>query len=423
MSHKKQEIKVEKLLLNEKNPRFPSVENQEKALDMMLTQIGPKIKKLATDIAQNGLDPGASLYVMKENKKYIVLEGNRRLTAIKLIHNHMLTSNDGDKKFFQKLPKEKIPLKLNCIVFSNKTDAEHWINLRHTGENQGIGTVSWDSEQQKRFRSQISGSYPKVIQILDFIAKHNIKYSHEKYTIIEKLISTPYVREQIGIDFKKIKEGGKELKLMQNEKNVVSNLKKVIKKIDDPNFSPDRIYSAGKRKEWIDAVLNKQRPKNTSKVEKRGNNKTKKQKSSQKTLIPPGFELNISQERIKLIYEELQSLNVDKYKNAVAVLFRVFLELSVDHFIKKKKKEIDINSKNQLSLNQKLKEVITYMEKNNILVRNELKAIRIEISNQHGLFSTNTFNSYVHNLDHIPRSNDLIITWKNQSKFIKKLWE
>ena len=424
------EIEIKNLLINTENPRFAPVENQQSAIDTMLTDKRSNLKNLAKNIAEKGLNPGELLYVTKENKKYIVLEGNRRVTAIKLITDPQLVRNNAkNKKFFQDLNNKyvnKLSLKLNCVVFNNKKDAEHWVKQRHTGENKGIGTVAWNTEQQERYRSQVTGSQSKLVQVLDFIRKHNIRYSNKRDTIIVKVLSTPYVREQIGIDFRKRK-----LILVQDEKSVVRNFEKVIKKIDASNFSRDTIDSKEKRRIWIDKVLGDQTPKKTSKAEKKRNNeKIKKQTSinnrDRKTLIPSNFILNITQERINLIYEELKSLEIKKYNNAVAVLFRVFLELSLDHFIDENKAKKKLKSEKNMrppTLKDKLEGIVKYMEEEKILTTHELKPIRTSISDKDSLFSIDTFNSYVHNRDHNPITEYLEKTWSNYSKFIPKLWE
>ena len=58
--------------------------------------------------------------------------------------------------------------------------------------------------------------------------------------------------------------------------------------------------------------------------------------STRKTVIPSrGFSLVIKQDRINEIYHELRRLNFEHFVNASAVLFRVFLELSLDEYIKR----------------------------------------------------------------------------------------
>jgi ParB-like chromosome segregation protein Spo0J len=82
----KEMIPIEKLLVNPQNPRFEPVGNQEEAISMMLSEAEKKIINLAKDIAQYGLNPSKSLMVVKVDKGYYLpLEGNRRVTAIKLL--------------------------------------------------------------------------------------------------------------------------------------------------------------------------------------------------------------------------------------------------------------------------------------------------------------------------------------------------
>ena len=56
-------------------------------------------------------------------------------------------------------------------------------------------------------------------------------------------------------------------------------------------------------------------------------------KAERTALIPRECHLNINPPRINSIYIELLTLTVNQYANACAVLFRVFIELSVDHAI------------------------------------------------------------------------------------------
>ena len=132
----------------------------------------------------------------------------------------------------------------------------------------------------------------------------------------------------------------------------------------------------------------------------------------------------------------MQKLDVDNYINAVAVLFRVFLELSINHFIEKKKKErIDLlkelkekqkkkdQGERKISLRQKMKIVCEYMQKEEILTKNELRPVRTAIEKQYDISSIQTFNSYVHNLSHFPSDSDLKHSWDNMQNFIQKLWE
>ena len=417
MSYKKQSIKIEDLLINLENPRFAPVKDQQEALKVMLEKMKSKIKNLATDIvAEKSLNPTKSLCVFKSKQsKYVVLDGNRRLVAIKLIKKPNIIKFDNDlQKFFKQLNKnhQNVPEDLNCVVFESKADAEHWITLEHTGYNKGVGQVDWDAEQKARYQDQIKQFNRPYIQVIDLMEKNNIPLKQGQATNIERLVKTAYVKEKIGLDFQ-----NKRLVLKKDKKTVLSNLKKVAKVINTSDFNVGEIYTAKQRKKLIDETLIDEEPPKIIVTKREG--KIIRTTKQRKALIPKEFTVNISKPRVNLIYEELQTLDVDKYRNAVAVLFRVFLELSVKYFIRSKNLQI------QSALHQKIKIVGDYIEKNAILTREELKPVYTATTkeNKHSILSTETLNSYIHNSEHIPTSIDLKVLWDSMQKFIKKLWE
>ena len=417
MLYEKKLIKVEDLLINLKNPRFNPVNSQKQAMDTMIKGMKVKIKSLANDIVNNGLNPAKLLCVIKYiNGKYIVHDGNRRLIAIKLINNPDKVKNDDEfYKFFQNLKntRHNIPKKLNCIVFENQKDASHWIELEHTGENKGVGQVRWSAEQVARFKLQKQNTDRPYIKVIDFMKKNKIFLKPGNATNFERLIDTAYVKEKIGIKYKDNKWG-----CTKDKTTILNNLKKVVEEINKSNLKVGEIYTAKDREKWIKKTLNEIKPKKI--IIRRDGKKIKEQIIiDRKNLIPKNFTINISKNKIKLIHDELKSLEVDKYRNAVAVLFRVFLELSVKNFIKNKK--LSLNP----TLYQNIQTVSNYMKSNNILTTDELKPIQVATTKKtkHSILSTDTLNNYIHNVNLIPLSDDLKISWDNMQKFIEKLWE
>ena len=136
------------------------------------------------------------------------------------------------------------------------------------------------------------------------------------------------MKEKIGLSFQ-----DKGLTFTKDKRTVLNNLKKIANEINKPNFNVGKIYNANQRKKWIDQVLIDKR---LPTILTKRNGKIVKKTTPRKTLIPTEFIISISHQKVNLIYDELKKLKVDDYRNAVAVLFRVFLELSVDHFIKNK---------------------------------------------------------------------------------------
>ena len=122
--------------------------------------------------------------------------------------------------------------------------------------------------------------------------------------------------------------------------------------------------------------------------------------------------------RINKIYRELRALEIDLFENSGAVMFRVFLELSLEEYARKKQ----IPVKDNESLVNKLNKVANHLKNAKSMTDNELKPIRVACSSKDALFATNTLNAYVHNPDFAPKPIDLKVTWDNFEKFFKAMW-
>jgi hypothetical protein len=156
--YQKIDLELDKLLVNPDNYRFETVKDQQEAMLIMLSSQNNKIISLAKHIAQHGLNPTKRLVVKEvEGGKYVALEGNRRITALKLMTNPDELSGDYPFKYvFEDLHakyKDGLPTAVECVVYPEDQQdiADSWVLLEHTGENQGVGTVPWNSFQKQRF--------------------------------------------------------------------------------------------------------------------------------------------------------------------------------------------------------------------------------------------------------------------------------
>lgn len=172
------DIPITDLLLDVTNPRNPVAESQINEIHMMLEGKGAgEILTLGKSIAeeQNPL-ANVGAYYDKTSGKYIVLEGNRRLTALKLLHNPELAVKPGDKKAFQAIRdnvgRDNIPESLHCAVFTTREDAARWIILTHTGENDGEGTKRWGTNEQARFMHSQGRNPGRVFMTCEYLRKN-----------------------------------------------------------------------------------------------------------------------------------------------------------------------------------------------------------------------------------------------------------
>lgn len=442
------EIPIDKLLLDLTNPRHDILENQTDALREMIVDQGDKLVNLARDIIEKGINPSELTIVTPDESgtdEYLVLEGNRRIAAIKLLANPTLADlgkKQSVAKFFeeygQKFRANPIEL-LRCVIFDRREDATHWIELKHTGENKGVGVVSWDSEAVARFKQRL-GKPSLALQIVEFVKKNASTDDAAKQNLdgvpltnIARLANDPDVRNALGIS---VEEGDLVTNLPPQE--IIKGLTKIVTDVSDKKITVNDIRHKADRQEYLQKFSASELPSPTAPTVQQwslqsqpssispnpqGTGSTPSKKSiplstNRKTLIPARCVLRISHPRINKIYRELRGLEVDDYPNACAVMLRVFLELSLEEYAKLK----SIVFPKDPTLAQKLQRVAEHIENNGLMTKTELKPVRVAYSSQDALFSTNTLHAYVHNKDFAPKSRDLKETWDTMQKFLETIW-
>lgn len=142
--------KIKSLHLDPRNPRVGrGAETESEAARRLLSNHGSSIRGLAKDIAMHGLDPLAPWAVVKENNRLVVLEGNRRLMACRLLIDASKANDESWEKSFRRItrvtPLDQIG-SARCVLFERRADARHWIELKHHGLGEGEGTDSWEPE-------------------------------------------------------------------------------------------------------------------------------------------------------------------------------------------------------------------------------------------------------------------------------------
>ncbi len=208
-------VPIQNLLIDLQNPRYDPRINQREAILTIINEQGTKLLALAEDIVNGEVSNSSELPMVMpsgDNGTFIVMEGNRRLAALKLLLSPSLLSSlnlpDGIttklKALYEKA-KATLSTEVPCTVFESREEARHWIDLRHTGENGGVGIVPWDGIQTQRFR----GSSPSL-QAVEVV--RNSEYLDDgtrsklpkiAITNVERVLNTTEAREILGIDIKK----------------------------------------------------------------------------------------------------------------------------------------------------------------------------------------------------------------------------
>ncbi|MDU8600021.1 hypothetical protein RYB69_03035 [Pseudomonas syringae] len=398
-------IALDKVKLDQENVRFGNdiAQNQREAIKLMLADPdeAKKILRLAEHIVEHGLDPTElQLVTSDEDGNFIVLEGNRRLTALKLLQRPDLCPTDRGYKGFLKAHNnltDGVPESLQCSVVPSRAAGDVWVELKHTGENRGVGRVSWDSDIRDARRARQTGIDSIGRQLRNMITDNQHIFSQKAALDSAEVDVTTLTRlfsSTTGQNFFHLKIINKTLTPQLPLVHIAPSIEFMLDmftshdyNVNDVRADADRIRTLGHiPPEILPGKLaelakgtpplsqaaeddSKSKPGGESRIEGNGqdNDTTKKpstsssepqkkpggedksveppkdpsirakpQSRARKYLIPWSFSINNS--RINAIYRELRTvLKVDECPNATAITFRVFLETTCDEFIKIRK--------------------------------------------------------------------------------------
>jgi hypothetical protein len=441
-----QDIPLARLRLDTSNPRLDDGrQSQRDALRSMMAAQGEKLVVLARDIVKNGLSPIDGFLVLPaddDSEDFVVLEGNRRITALKLLANPSLATgalrpSDVTKlKALAQGSEFDEDSEIECIVVSDRDEANHWLRLRHGGALEGMGVVDWGATERERFEAR-SGKVSPELQVLGLLTDSAVLTPEEadniSITSLRRLLNDGAVRSKLGID---IDRKNHKVTTHFPMAETVKGLGSVMHQMAADDFRVGKIYNEGDRKTFMAQFKPSELPNpktrlsaptdlssgatsnmGASSTAKRGGGRVAKARA---TVAPGNLRLKIKQARLRDIYIELQQLKLERHANAGAVLLRVFLELTVDHYLQKH----TITLKSNADLAKKLQTVHDDLISRGVMEHKQLASIRKAISDP-GLLavSVSTFNLYVHSYNLTPSPRDVRTAWDNYQFFFESIWQ
>jgi hypothetical protein len=465
---RKKDIAIKDLLLWDENARFPEEyfkKTENELIEYFLNRKDLKVDDLAKEIANEfDLPQLEKIVVLEMNGKNIVLEGNRRLAAYKLLINPTLTKRVDLKKSFEE-QKKRISIDENFILEANvTTDKDEGLRFVDRKHNKGNNEIGWGEPERRNFA--IRRSHGKVKDVLRVELANAVKKLSLPDAIKEAVLGKGYVttfyrivdsaaaRKKLGYE---ILEDGQ---ININDQKVFDDLLKIIafNVWNKKDFSGGDVDSRSLNKiDAIETYVKKIQQKSVANIDKEIKKRTKEDLFGGQTLISESrgrskqlsvlrkhliiSSLYIPARRVNDIYDELKrKLDVDNTPNAVAVLFRVFLECSVDCYIEKYK----ILVKDDIQLAGKILKVVDhledllarkYLQENKILKptaddlkkakqKVKLKEIRkVATKDNNSILSVTTFHDFVHDHKSSPIPSELKKYWENLDSFFVALWK
>lgn len=146
-------IDTEHLHFDPQNPRFYRLNRattDAAVIEEMLDDEG--VQDLMASIGQKGYFEGEPLLITEEDGRLIVVEGNRRLAAVKLL-NREFQPPSRRRASVEQLRQEAAqspPKKLPCIRYAARRDVMRYLGYRHI-----TGIKEWDAMSKARYLADI----------------------------------------------------------------------------------------------------------------------------------------------------------------------------------------------------------------------------------------------------------------------------
>jgi hypothetical protein len=425
---------IKDLSVSPENPRHDELENEVESINWLTNNLTERMKKLSQDIVDTGFVYDPPL-LSKEKGEWKLHDGNRRIACLKLIHNPSIANDTNIQKFYEALSssyKGRIPTTVHCRIEDDPKIINDILERRHAGGETGIGQMPWTPEGKDNFfiRKGLKNPSPKFGNAVSRYLKENdivAKGDKVPVSIFDRLLSNEDYKNKIGVSFK-----GKKLSFIGNIEQSEAVLKRIVDDNKSGAINLNKAWSKTEKDKYLkilenDGILPKvitenketntvktplEKPLKTRKISKQTNNRT--------NLIPANIELSedvFVSERILSIFNELQRNLTFKYHiNAIAILFRVLIEMSVDSYLENTKIEV-YKKKGAPTLADRFSACLDELV-NRGFISNKDRKVLVKFREPERFLSADTFHAYVHNKLANPIESELIAKWDTLEIFI-----
>jgi ParB-like chromosome segregation protein Spo0J len=148
-------VKLTKLKLDPKNPRLPESVARDQASMLNYIAETTSIEELMSAIAANDYFAGEPLIVVPNNdpeETFTVVEGNRRLCAVKLLNDPTLFAKRGERLVELTKTAKYRPKLLPTIKLSTRDEVLPYLGFRHI-----TGVKQWEPLAKARYIEQLFG--------------------------------------------------------------------------------------------------------------------------------------------------------------------------------------------------------------------------------------------------------------------------
>lgn len=425
-------IPVDALVINRANDRHGELENESSAIAWLFNNFEQHMRNLAKDIVSKGRIFETPL-VFPEGDKFIVFDGNRRVTCLKMLEKPKRAPTIELQEFFADQRSKWIgefPVSIQCQVETDRDAIDDILYRRHTGTQGGVGQTTWDDRMKSNFvnRTGMGGPFnvadeiEKRLAAAGMLPKKKIPRSN-----MNRLFSTDSIRNRAGFSINKGK-----FEFTHDEPVVMRTLRRIADDLAHRRLVLGDIWDLDGKRAYLDsldrekflptadhALAGKESAPTYPKSAASTAQTTRALRPQRRTTLIPNVRFSIiwsgRLQRHRAIWEELQFfLTLSDHPNAISVLVRVLIELSVENYIAQTKLQ---TVKPGDSLARKVLRVAEDLHKAGKIDQKYFELIQ-KFPQADALLSADTLNRYVHSPNFAPSPDHLTALWDWMADFI-----
>ncbi|MGZ3814348.1 MAG: hypothetical protein ACXVJN_21345 [Mucilaginibacter sp.] len=450
MSWTIKEYSINSIYLDIKNIRLPITETAQDAImhDLFSNEDALEIAK---SIVRYGMFPDEFPIITKEKGKLIVIEGNRRLAALKGLDNPNRVPLFKDK--LRALSNPGIQ-KIKAVIAPSRDAAtqlianKHTINLRRAWKPLRQAYFYKSQIDNGKTIDQLKEEYPEheIQKFIKMLEAHHlakaISYEDDTTTLtvhdersfpitnLERMYDDTKVLDYLGISFDK---NGK-ISINTKEDEFKKAYKRIVEDIAKNDLNSRNTNNKEQREKYIQNLPEDLKPTKATvssssesfketKIDKANLRRNIKKNKKQSGLIPDFMEFKLNNSSLQTLFIELQDIPVAEFPNAAHDLLRSFLECTLAYYLKNSGEYSSVDKKNN-SYNPGLKEMLNFISsaKCTSIKDDNVKQVATHLTTDYAHpYSLARFNMINHNENWVSHEGEVRAAWSKIEELMKYL--
>lgn len=468
----RKKISVNALELDEHNARIRHGESEADCIAKILRK-EDQLLNLMKSIAEDGLSTMPVLVSPSDHnaRKWRVWDGNRRVTALKLLNKPKLCKDPATRAKIERIAagaSVAIPRSVECFCSDDQAALIKEVVSRHSGAQEGAGQLGWSPYLRTIFLlgHNQPAEYKRAGLYLCWVEENQIYVADDFPISTLTRFATAENLSLLGVALR-----DEEVLLTRPKEQVLSIARRLVHDVASTNFV-EKVRSPEKAASYVSSILadlnieggpdaipeslrgqsgqnasTGARAKDSdgvsdgageprSSIEGAASDEAESipspkpfrgQRSGERTKIfnrkTVGFDVPSDHSKVRDIITEIVTLNHSGKGGApiaVAFLLRALVELSTKHYMEMNS---DIKLKKDDGLRSRVSACARYMRSKNLLSADQMDNVLTHCNATGDMLNITTLQRYIHSTDRFPSGESLNYMWQQIGCYVQACWK